>query len=36
VYITQSEVNSCKWRYFHWKSSRGYLCICTLILANIR
>jgi hypothetical protein len=24
-YITQSELNSCKWRYFHSKSSRGYL-----------
>ena len=22
-YITQSELNSCKWRYFHQKSSRG-------------
>jgi hypothetical protein len=29
-YITQSELNSCKWRYFHLKSSRGYLCIWTL------
>ena len=34
--ITQSELNTYKWRYFQLKSSRGCLCICTLILANIR
>ena len=26
-YIAHSELNSCKWRYFHQKSSRGYLSI---------
>ena len=23
-YIAQSELNSCKWRYFHQKSSRAF------------
>jgi hypothetical protein len=23
-YIAQSELESCKWRYFHQQSSRGY------------